>query len=73
MDTPPAASRETLQVLTVEAANLAADLAQALHELSDVEESLDDSEMLVRIRTTKALWVRDKLVSIFTMLADDDS
>jgi hypothetical protein len=73
MDTPPAAQRETLQAIAGEVANLATDLAQLAHALSDVDESLQDSEILVRIHTTKALWARDALLNVFYQLRDDNS
>ncbi len=73
MDTPPSAQRETLKALTLEVANLATELADYAHWLSDVDPAEPDGAMLVNIHTTKALWARDLLENLFTKLRDDDS
>jgi hypothetical protein len=73
MDTPPSAQRETLDLLVGEAANLATELADQIHRLSDVDHSDPDGAMLVNINTTKALWAKDILVSLLTKVRDDDS
>lgn len=73
MDTPPSAQRETLKSLALEVANLATELAEYAHWLSDVYPSDPDGVMLVNIHTTKALWARDMLVSLFAKLRDDNS
>ena len=73
MDTPPSAQRETLKSLALEVANLATELADYAHWLSDVDPSDPEGPMLVNIHTTKSLWARDTLVNLFTKLRDDDS
>lgn len=73
MDTPPAPQRETLLALAVEVANLASDLSEQVHELTNVSATDPDAEMLVRVYTTKALWARDLLANAAKRLSNDNS
>lgn len=65
---------QTLHHLINEAANAATDIAETLPTFGNVDEEEDpDTEMMVRVNTTKALRIRDALVSILDSLLDDPS
>ena len=64
---------DTLHHLINEACNAATDIAQTLPIFGDVEEDDLDAEIAVRVRTTKALHVRDCLVALLASLTDDPS
>lgn len=64
---------QTLHHLINEAANAATGIAEALATLGNVDEQDPQSEMMVRVNTTKALRIRDALVSILDSLIDDPS
>lgn len=71
METPPSAQRETLKALSLEVANLATELAEYAHWLSDIDPDEPDGVMLMNIHTTKALWARDLLVKLFAKLRNE--
>lgn len=63
---------ETLHYLINQATNLASELTDALATFGDVaEEEPPEVTMTVRVRTTKALQVRDALVLLLDSLTDD--
>jgi hypothetical protein len=64
---------QTLHHLINEAANAATGIAEALATLGNVDGQDPQSEMMVRVNTTKALRIRDSLVSILDSLLDDPS
>ena len=64
---------QTLHLLINEAANAATGIAETLPTFGDVDEEDPDAEMMVRVNTTKALRIRDALVSILDSLLDDPS
>lgn len=65
---------QTLHQLINEAANAATGIAETLPTFGNVDEEEDpDTEMMVRVNTTKALRIRDALVSILDSLLDDPS
>lgn len=64
---------QTLHQLINEAANAATGIAETLPTFGNVDEEDPDTEMMVRVNTTKALRIRDALVSILDSLLDDPS
>lgn len=64
---------QTLHHLINEACNAATDIAQTLPTFGNVPEDDPEAEMLVRVRSTKALIVRDALVELLESLNDDPS
>ena len=64
---------QTLHHLLGEAANAATYLAESLHAYSDVDPYDPEVDMAFRVRTTKALQVRDGLVALLDLLNDDPS
>lgn len=64
---------QTLHHLINEAANAATGIAGTLHTFGNVDQEDPDTAMLVRVNTTKALRIRDTLVSILDSLTDDPS
>lgn len=62
---------ETLHYLINQATNLTSAIAEALAEHGDLDEEEPDPQMAIRVRTTKALQVRDALVSILDSLNDE--
>jgi hypothetical protein len=64
---------QTLHHLINEAANAATGIAEALATLGSVDGEDPQSEMMVRVNTTKALRIRDSLVHILDSLLDDPS
>lgn len=64
---------QTLHHLINEAANAATGIAETLPTFGNVDEEDPDAEMMVRVNTTKALRIRDALVSILDSLLDDPS
>jgi len=72
----PPVSPEQVQILhhlINEATNAATGIAETLPTFGDVDEEDPDAEMMVRVNTTKALRIRDALVSILDSLLDDPS
>lgn len=63
---------QTLHHVITEATNAASAIAEALAFYGDFEED-PEPEMEVRVRTTKALIVRDGLVELLDSLNDDPS
>lgn len=64
---------QTLHQLINEAANAATGIAETLPTFGNVDEEDPDTEMMVRVNTTKALRIRDALVSILDSLINDPS
>lgn len=64
---------QTLHHLINEAANAATGIAETLSAFGNVDEEDPDTEMMVRVNTTKALRIRDALVSILDSLINDPS
>lgn len=64
---------QTLHHLINEASNAATGIAEALAHMGDVDHKDPESEMMVRVNTTKALRIRDSLVLILDSLLDDPS
>jgi len=64
---------QTLHHLINEATNAATGIAETLPTFGDVDEEDPDADMMVRVNTTKALRIRDALVSILDSLLDDPS
>lgn len=64
---------QTLHHLLNEATNAATGIAEALAPLGSVDGQDPESEMMVRVNTTKALRIRDSLVSILDSLLNDPS
>lgn len=62
----------TLHHLINEATNAASAISEALAIYGDFEQD-PEPEMAVRVRTTKALHVRDGLVALLASLNDDPS
>ena len=54
-----------------EAANAATGIAETLPTFGEVNEEDPEAEMLMRANTTKALRIRDSLLSILASLNDD--
>lgn len=64
---------QTLHHLINEAANAATDIAATLPLLGDADEEQPDADMRIRVGTTKALQLRDALISILNSINDDPS
>lgn len=64
---------QTLHELINEAANAATGIAENLASFGDFDEADPELEMTFRVNTTKALWIRDELVSILNSLLNDPS
>lgn len=62
---------QTLHHLINEAANAATGIAETLPTFGEVNEEDPEAEMLMRANTTKALRIRDSLLSILASLNDD--
>ena len=62
---------QTLHHLINEAANAATGIAETLPTFGEVNEEDPEAEMLLRANTTKALRIRDSLLSILVSLNDD--
>lgn len=62
---------QTLHHLINEAANAATGIAETLPTFGEVNEEDPEAEMLLRANTTKALRIRDSLLSILASLNDD--
>lgn len=64
---------QTLHLLINEAVNTATGIAEALHAFGEVDERDPEAEMTIRVRSTKALAVRDALTSLLNSFVDDPS
>lgn len=64
---------ETLHYLINQATNAATAIAEALATFGDVDEEDPEPEMTLRVKTTKALQVRDSLIALLNSLNDDPS
>lgn len=62
---------ETFHYLINQATNLTSAIADALADYGDLDEVEPHPEMAIRVRTTKALQVRDALVAILDLLTDE--
>ena len=62
---------QTLHHLINEAANAATGIAETLPTFGEVNEEDPEAEMLMRANTTKALRIRDSLLSILASLNDE--
>ena len=64
---------ETLHYLLNQASNAATAIADALATFGDLDDEDPEPEMALRVKTTKALQVRDSLFSLLASLSDDPS
>lgn len=64
---------ETLHYLLNQASNAATAIADALATFGDLDDEDPESEMTLRVKTTKALQVRDSLIALLNSLNDDPS
>ena len=64
---------ETLHQLINEACNAATDIAERLPSYGSVDPDDLEADMLVRVRSTRALLIRDALVELLDSLNDDPS
>jgi hypothetical protein len=72
MTDPSPAQRETLAALATEVANMATELAEHIHRLSDADMGGSESVMDLNVNTTRALWARDALSPILASLRNDN-